>query len=49
MFNWLKKSSKENDCCSVKIEEVKEEKQSCCAVKIEEVNEEVLEVSKENA
>lgn len=37
MLNWLKKSKKDNDCCNVKIEEVKKEKQSCCNVKIEEV------------
>lgn len=37
MFNLFKKSKKNNDCCNVKIEEVKEEKKSCCNVKIEEV------------
>lgn len=37
MFNLLKKSKKNNDCCNVKIEEVKEEKKSCCNVKIEEI------------
>ena len=37
MFNIFKKSKKDNDCCNVKIEEVKEDKKSCCNVKIEEV------------
>lgn len=37
MFNFFKKSKKNNDCCNVKIEEVKENKKSCCNVKIEEV------------
>jgi pimeloyl-CoA synthetase len=37
MFNIFKKSNKDNDCCNVKIEEVKEDKKSCCNVKIEEV------------
>lgn len=37
MFNIFKKSKKDNDCCHVKIEEVKEDKKSCCNVKIEEV------------
>lgn len=37
MLNLFKKSKKNNDCCSVKIEEVKEEKQSCCNIKIEEI------------
>ncbi|GIP44064.1 hypothetical protein J45TS6_25230 [Paenibacillus sp. J45TS6] len=40
MFNLFKKSKKNDDCCSVKIEEVKEEKQSCCNIKIEEVKDE---------
>lgn len=35
---WFKKS-KENSCCDVKIEEIKEGKNSCCNVKIEEVKE----------
>ncbi len=39
MFNLFKKSKKNNDCCNVKIEEVKEEKSSCCNVKIEEIAE----------
>lgn len=37
MFKLFNKSKKDNDCCNVKIEEVKEEKKSCCNVKIEEV------------
>ncbi len=37
MFNIFKKSKKNNDCCHIKIEEVKEDKTSCCNVKIEEV------------
>lgn len=40
MFNMFKKSKKNDNCCSVKIEEIKEEKQSCCNIKIEEVKDE---------
>lgn len=39
MLNIFKKSKKDNDCCNVKIEELKEDKKSCCNVKIEEVKE----------
>lgn len=35
---WFKKN-KENSCCKVKIEEVKEEKSSCCNVKVEKAKE----------
>lgn len=35
---WFKKS-KEKSCCTIKIEEVKEDKTSCCDVKMEEVKE----------
>ena len=41
MFKLFKKTQKNNDCCNVKIEEVKEEKKTCCNVKIEEVTETV--------
>lgn len=37
MLSFFKKFKKNNDCCNVKIEEVKEDKKSCCNVKIEEI------------
>lgn len=38
IFNLFKKKTNKNEaCCGVQIEEVKEEKSSCCNVKIEEV------------
>ncbi|MDY0409799.1 hypothetical protein ACFFIS_06270 [Virgibacillus soli] len=39
MLNFFKKAKKNDDCCKIKIEEVKKEKKSCCNVKIEEVSE----------
>lgn len=47
-MKFFKRIKKKESCCSINIEEVKEEKEekknkpSCCDIKIEEVSEEVL-------
>lgn len=38
-MKWFKFGKKNQNCCGVTIEEVKEEKSSCCNVKIEEIKE----------